>query len=100
MINIPEDLILNLIKFLDVKAICNFNSVNKHIYNINKTNNIYVTNLLIENSKFSFHEFENNNCFRYVKNNNSHVFSFCKNKNLFTSKKDYFIKARKSILKK
>lgn len=100
MINIPEDLILNLIKFLDVKDICKFNSVNKHIYNLNKTNDNYVTNLLIENSKFSFHEFENNNCFRYVKNNNSHVFSFCKKNNIFTSKRDAFIKARKNILNK
>ena len=100
MINIQEELILNLIKFLDIKDISNFNSINKHIYNINKRNENYITNLLIENSKFAFQEFENSNCFRYIKNNNSYVFSFCKKNNIFTSKKDAFIKARKSILNK
>lgn len=100
MINIPEELILNLIKFLDVEDICNFNSVNKNINNIYKRNENYITNLLVANSKFSFHEFENNNCFRYVKNSNTFVFSFCKKNNIFRSKRDVFIIARKSILSK
>jgi len=100
MINISQDLIINLLTFLNVKDICNFISINKHFYDINSKNENYITNLLIENSKLSFYEFKNNNCFRYVKNNNTYVFSFCKKNNIFKSKKDAFIQARRSILNK
>ena len=90
MINIPEELILNLIKFLDVEDICNFNSVNKNINNIYKRNENYITNLLVTNSKFSFHEFENNNCFRYVKIVILLYFLFVK-KIIFLGQKEMFL---------
>ena len=100
MINIPEEIILNITNFLDVKDICRFISLNKYFYNVSKRNSDYITNILIKNSILSYYEFENNNSFRYIKNNNSYVFSFCKKNNIFTSKRDAFIKARKNILNK
>jgi len=100
MINIHQDLILNIQSFLDVKDICNLSLLNKRFRRIHNSYEKYITEIMIKNSRLSYYEFTNDNCFRYNHNGNSHVFSFCKKNKIFNSKKEAFIVARRLIMNK